>query len=126
MAAPHVAGVAALIKQKNPALGPSEIASALTTTATTADGRGNPLLAQRPSHDPASPLGPATPFDFGGGEVDPTAALDPGLVFPAGKEIKKILPFCRRSLCLGICSADARFRCMHAWCGCVCVCVCFL
>jgi hypothetical protein len=87
MAAPHVAGVAALIKQKNPALGPSEIASALTTTATTTDGHGSPLLAQRPSLDLASPLGPATPFDFGGGEVDPTAAMDPGLVFPAGKYI---------------------------------------
>lgn len=84
MAAPHVAGIAALVKQKNPKLSPAAIASALTTTASTVDNEGNPLLAQRPSYNLSMALGPASPFDFGAGEVNPTAAMDPGLVFNAG------------------------------------------
>lgn len=84
MAAPHVAGIAALVKQKNPSMNPAAIASALTTTAATVDQKGLPLQAQRPSYNLSMPLGPACPFDYGGGEVNPTAAIDPGLVFDAG------------------------------------------
>eukprot|EP00250_Pteridium_aquilinum_P020012 c24666_g1_i1 orf=291-2867(+) len=84
MAAPHVAGIAALVKQKNPNMSPAAMASALTTTASTLDHHGSPLLAQRPSYNLSMPLGPASPFDFGGGEVNPTAAIDPGLIFDAG------------------------------------------
>ncbi|MCO5595177.1 hypothetical protein L7F22_049216 [Adiantum nelumboides] len=83
MAAPHVAGIAALVKQKNRNMSPTAIGSALTTTASTVDHLGFPLLAQQPSYNLTLPLGPASPFDFGGGEVNPTAAIDPGLVFDA-------------------------------------------
>lgn len=84
MAAPHVAGIAALVKQKNPSMSPAAIASALTSTASTVDQQGLRLQAQQPSYNLSMPLGPACPFDFGGGEVNPTAAVDPGLVFNAG------------------------------------------
>eukprot|EP00250_Pteridium_aquilinum_P018288 c24024_g2_i1 orf=141-2642(-) len=84
MATPHIAGIAALVKSKNPTLGPAALASALATTAYVVDEHGNPLLAQYPSNDTSVELGPATPFDFGAGAVNATAALDPGLVFNAG------------------------------------------
>ncbi|KAJ7543850.1 hypothetical protein O6H91_09G055500 [Diphasiastrum complanatum] len=83
MATPHIAGIAALIKQKFPHFSPAAIASAITTTATVVDSNGRPLLAQNPSTNVAADLGPASPFDFGAGFVNPTAALDPGLIFDA-------------------------------------------
>ncbi|KAG6494973.1 hypothetical protein ZIOFF_042760 [Zingiber officinale] len=46
MAAPHVAGVAALIKQLRPSWNPSMVASALSTTALKHDRRGLPLQSQ--------------------------------------------------------------------------------
>ncbi|KAK7388136.1 hypothetical protein VNO78_22942 [Psophocarpus tetragonolobus] len=84
MAAPHIAGIAALIKQKHPHWSPAAIKSALMTTSTTLDRAGNPLLAQQTSESEAMRLVKATPFDYGSGHVDPTAALDPGLIFDAG------------------------------------------
>lgn len=81
MAAPHIAGIAALIKQKHPHWSPAAIKSALMTTASTMDRAGKPLLAEQYSETEATKLLPATPFDFGSGAVNPKAALDPGLVF---------------------------------------------
>ncbi|GKC05387.1 subtilisin-like protease SBT2.4 [Tanacetum coccineum] len=83
MAAPHVAGVAALIKQRNPSWSPSMIASAMATTAFTYDNRGEPIMAH--SQDIYS-LNRSTPFDHGAGLVNPTRAIDPGLVFISGFE----------------------------------------
>ncbi|XP_068654447.1 subtilisin-like protease SBT2.3 [Aristolochia californica] len=80
MAAPHVAGLAALIKQKFPSFSPSAIASALSTTASVYDNQGSPIMAQRSYSNPDSNQSPATPFDMGSGFVNATAALDPGLV----------------------------------------------
>lgn len=82
MAAPHIVGIAALIKQKNPSWTPSMIASAMSTTATKYDMNGD--LIQAEGFD-IHRLYPSTPFDLGAGLVKPTNALDPGLVFPAGK-----------------------------------------
>ena len=67
MATPHIAGVAALIRAKYPDWSPAAVKSAMMTTASQATSRGRPL--------------DGTPFDFGAGEVDPAAALDPGLVY---------------------------------------------
>ncbi|XP_021310797.1 subtilisin-like protease SBT2.3 isoform X2 [Sorghum bicolor] len=78
MAAPHVAGLAALIKQKFPSFSPAAIASALSTTTTLSDRQGKPIMAQRTYSNPDSTQSPATAFDMGNGFVNATAALDPG------------------------------------------------
>ncbi|XP_010529345.1 PREDICTED: subtilisin-like protease SBT2.2 [Tarenaya hassleriana] len=86
MAAPHVAGVAALIKQKFPNFSPSAIASALSTSAILLDNKGGPIMAQRAYSNPDQNQSPATPFDMGNGFVNATAALDPGLIFDTSFE----------------------------------------
>lgn len=86
MAAPHIAGIAALVKQKHPHWSPAAIKSALMTTSTTLDRAERPLKAQQYSGSETMTLVPATPFDYGSGHVNPRAALDPGLVFDAGYE----------------------------------------
>ncbi|KAJ8751057.1 hypothetical protein K2173_016238 [Erythroxylum novogranatense] len=86
MAAPHIAGIAALLKQKHPSWSPAAIKSALMTTSTKLDRSGRPLQAQQYSETEAMKLAKATPFDYGSGHVNPRAALDPGLVFDAGYE----------------------------------------
>ena len=74
MSSPHVAGLAALIKQAHPTWSPAAIKSALMTTASTTltdglTGMQNGLL----------------PWSQGAGHVSPLKALDPGLVYDAGK-----------------------------------------
>ncbi|KAJ7269441.1 hypothetical protein O6H91_Y398200 [Diphasiastrum complanatum] len=86
MATPHIAGIAALLKEKYPDWSPAAIASAMRTTALVVNELGNPILAQHLSKTGISSFGPATPFDYGGGAIDATAALDPGLIFDAGYE----------------------------------------
>ncbi|KAL6552402.1 hypothetical protein OROHE_007766 [Orobanche hederae] len=81
MATPHVAGIAALIKQKHPNWSPAAITSAMMTTANTNDRSGAPILAQQ-----LNELSPATPFDYGSGSINPSLAIDPGLVFDADFE----------------------------------------
>lgn len=75
MATPHVAGIAALIKQRHPNWSPAAIASAIMTTANTTDSSGLPTLAQHSSNQI-----PATPFDYGAGFINPAKAIDPGLI----------------------------------------------
>ncbi|XP_034604584.1 subtilisin-like protease SBT2.4 [Setaria viridis] len=77
MAAPHIAGVAALVKQRRPSWGPAAIASALSTTASRHDERKLPIMSE--GFETGSLL-PATPFDYGAGFVNPAGAQDPGLV----------------------------------------------
>ncbi|KAI6704086.1 hypothetical protein NL676_013222 [Syzygium grande] len=83
MATPHVVGAAALIKQVNPSWTPSMIASAMLTTATKHDNYGDLIMAEGSD---ISSLSPATPFDIGSGLLNPTSALNPGLVFPSDYE----------------------------------------
>ncbi|KAI4326069.1 hypothetical protein MLD38_031419 [Melastoma candidum] len=63
MSCPHVAGVAAYVKSFHPDWSPSIIKSAIMTTA-------------RPLHQNGS-----KEFSYGSGHVDPTKALEPGLVY---------------------------------------------
>lgn len=81
MATPHVAGIAALIKEHNPTWTPSMIASAISTTAKKYDNFGEIILAE--GYDTNS-LYQSTPFDRGAGMINPKSAIDPGLVFPVG------------------------------------------
>ncbi|MCV2885395.1 S8 family serine peptidase [Aestuariibacter sp. AA17] len=68
MSAPHIAGIAALLKGQYSNWTPSRIKSAMMTTArqdiTKEDG-----------------LTPADPFDFGSGHVQPVESMNPGLVY---------------------------------------------
>ncbi|XP_027916293.1 subtilisin-like protease SBT2.2 isoform X2 [Vigna unguiculata] len=81
MAAPHVAGLAALVKQKFPNFSPAAIGSALSTSASLYDNNGRSIMAQRSYPTTDLNLSPATPFDMGSGFVNATAALNPGLLF---------------------------------------------
>ena len=70
MSSPHVAGLAALLKQQHPDWSPMAIKSALMTTGyDVLDGPNtNPLLI----------------FRQGAGHVNPNSAADPGLVYDSG------------------------------------------
>jgi subtilisin family serine protease len=65
MAAPHIAGIAALLKEAHPTWSPMAIKSALMTTAGDV------------KHD-------SSPFNQGAGQVKPNTAVDPGLVYDSG------------------------------------------
>lgn len=74
MSSPHVAGLGLLLRQAHPTWSPAAVKSALmTTTFSTLNdgiaGASNGLL----------------PWSQGAGHVDPQKAIDPGLVYDAGK-----------------------------------------
>ncbi len=72
MAAPHVAGLAALLKQRHPDWSPMAIKSALMTTGTDLlDGSADK---------------PVVAFAQGAGHVQPNSAVDPGLVYDSGTD----------------------------------------
>ncbi|MCC7257839.1 MAG: S8 family serine peptidase [Gammaproteobacteria bacterium] len=73
MAVPHVAGVAALLRQAHPDWSPAALRSALMTTA-----RQDVL-----QEDDATG---ADAFDVGAGAIVPNLAVEPGLVYDAGRE----------------------------------------
>lgn len=70
MAAPHVTGLAALLRQAHPTWTPAMIKSAMMTTAT--QTIADKLTGNQRGH---------MPFGQGAGHIDPTAALTPGLVY---------------------------------------------
>eukprot|EP00270_Netrium_digitus_P021725 TRINITY_DN9485_c0_g2_i1.p1 TRINITY_DN9485_c0_g2~~TRINITY_DN9485_c0_g2_i1.p1 ORF type:complete len:337 (+),score=48.50 TRINITY_DN9485_c0_g2_i1:226-1236(+) len=76
MAAPHVAGLAAMLKQLHPKWSPFAIKSALMTTASRTNNKGTPIHAAR-----RKKFFVANPFDYGSGHVNPKGAADPGLVY---------------------------------------------
>jgi subtilisin family serine protease len=73
MAVPHVAGIAALLKEAHPDWSPAALRSAMVTTA-----RQDVLNQDGETA--------ADPFDFGAGHVVPNAAVAPGLVYDAGAD----------------------------------------
>ncbi|KAL3380676.1 hypothetical protein AABB24_001036 [Solanum stoloniferum] len=75
MAAPHAAGIAAMLKGAHPDWSPSAIRSAMMTTVNHLNSAQKPITED--DNMVASPLG------IGSGHVDPNRALDPGLVYDA-------------------------------------------
>uniref|UniRef100_J3M0B9 Uncharacterized protein n=1 Tax=Oryza brachyantha TaxID=4533 RepID=J3M0B9_ORYBR len=73
MAAPHLSGIAALIKNAHPTWSPAAIKSALMTTADSTDNVRKPISDSDGS--------PATYFALGAGYVNARKAMDPGLVY---------------------------------------------
>lgn len=73
MACPHVSGMAAAVKAKNPTWSPSAIRSAIMTTAMQTNNLKAPIATETGSA--------ATPYDFGAGEISTTGPLQPGLVY---------------------------------------------
>ncbi|XP_066312731.1 subtilisin-like protease SBT3.5 isoform X1 [Miscanthus floridulus] len=75
MATPHVAGIIALLKALHPQWSPAALKSAIVTTASVTDEHGMPILAE------GLPRKVADPFDYGGGNINPNRAADPGLIY---------------------------------------------
>ncbi|MBA0775158.1 hypothetical protein Gotri_010319 [Gossypium trilobum] len=73
MACPHVSGIAAAVKSRNPTWSPSVIRSAIMTTAAQTNNLKGPITTEKGTA--------ATPYDFGAGEVSTTGPLQPGLVY---------------------------------------------
>ncbi|WVZ50120.1 hypothetical protein U9M48_001407, partial [Paspalum notatum var. saurae] len=80
MACPHVSAVVALLKSVHPDWSPAMIKSAIVTTASVTDRFGVPIQADTVGRKPADP------FDFGGGQIEPDRAVDPGLVYDVRPE----------------------------------------
>ncbi|XP_039139016.1 subtilisin-like protease 4 [Dioscorea cayenensis subsp. rotundata] len=73
MATPHLSGIVALIKEKHPDWSPAAIKSAIMTTSVIEDHDGKPIMDEQRQ--------PASFFMMGAGNVNPSKAVDPGLVF---------------------------------------------
>ncbi|CAN1186191.1 Subtilisin-like protease 3 [Linum perenne] len=73
MSCPHLSGIAALLKTSHPDWSPAAIKSAIMTTADHTNRVGNPITDQQ--------FVEADLFATGSGQVNPTKANDPGLVY---------------------------------------------
>ncbi|MCI09596.1 subtilisin-like protease-like, partial [Trifolium medium] len=73
MSCPHVSGLAASIKSRNPTWSPSAIKSAIMTSATQINNMKAPITTDLGSV--------ATPYDYGAGEITTIQPFQPGLVY---------------------------------------------
>lgn len=95
MSAPHVAGLAALLKQRHPDWSPMAVKSALMTT-------GRDVL-DGPGSDPT------VAFAQGAGHVVPNSAVDPGLVYDSGvDDWTAFLCATTKGVSQGACDAEAK------------------
>ncbi len=79
MSSPHMAGIGALMKDLFEVdTSPMAIESALVTTAYNQNNQGEPIMALNPE---TGELVPATPFNYGGGHVDPNVAAQVAAVY---------------------------------------------
>jgi subtilisin family serine protease len=76
MSSPHIAGIAALLRSKNPTWSPMMVKSAIMTTAGQTDNTGAAITREGGA--------PASPLDYGAGHVRPGSAFSPGLVYDSG------------------------------------------
>ncbi|KAI0512357.1 hypothetical protein KFK09_012996 [Dendrobium nobile] len=82
MAAPHVSGVAALLKTLHPDWSPAAIKSAIMTTAYSLDRDGDSIKDDASKVDASfGQRDRASIFAIGAGHINPEAANDPGLVY---------------------------------------------
>ncbi|KAK1643337.1 hypothetical protein QYE76_061142 [Lolium multiflorum] len=73
MSTPHLSGIVAMLKKARPEWSPAAIKSALMTTADVTHPDGTPIVDET--------TGRPNCFAMGAGLVNPTRALDPGLVY---------------------------------------------
>lgn len=73
MSCPHLAGIAALLKSVHPDWSPAAIKSAIMTSASQHNLAHQAILDERHL--------PADIFAIGAGHVNPSSAVDPGLVY---------------------------------------------
>ncbi|KQJ81458.2 hypothetical protein BRADI_5g00840v3, partial [Brachypodium distachyon] len=73
MSTPHLSGIVAMLKKARPEWSPAAIKSAMMTTADVAHLDGTPIVDET--------TGRPNCFAMGAGLVNPTRALDPGLIY---------------------------------------------
>ncbi|KAJ1299080.1 hypothetical protein BS78_01G503700 [Paspalum vaginatum] len=76
MATPHLSGIAAIIKSLHPGWSPAAIKSAIMTSSSTDDRAGAPIKDEQYRR--------ASFYAMGAGYVNPSRAVDPGLVYDVG------------------------------------------
>ncbi|KAL6659044.1 hypothetical protein ACP70R_003084 [Stipagrostis hirtigluma subsp. patula] len=78
MSAPHLSGIAAIIKSAHPDWSPAAIKSAIMTTAYVMYDNKKPILDEK--------LNPAGHFTIGSGHVNPSQVMNPGLVYETDEQ----------------------------------------
>ncbi|NP_001148151.2 Subtilisin-like protease precursor [Zea mays] len=76
MSTPHLSGIAAVIKSLHPSWSPAAVKSAIMTSSDAADHAGVPIKDEQYRR--------ASFYSMGAGYVNPSRAVDPGLVYDLG------------------------------------------